>query len=145
MTLIMKPLPPLTLTSQISLGVLVLATMIGLVHGIAEIHHLATLRQQQPFVFAGKSLEGIRDLIRDEKYVGFISDRDMNDKNISAQFAQYQLALAPTILELNNPRHRFLILDLQDPRHAAMVLTQTQARPLRKNNLGIIIAERMRP
>jgi hypothetical protein len=106
---------------------------------------LAAKRSAQPFVFTGQSFEQLKSLFDGERIIGYISDRDMNDKNIGAHFAQTQLAMAPIILDLNNPHHRFLILDCQDESFALTVMQNARARALKRSNTGIIIAERIGP
>ena len=87
----------------------------------------------------------IKPLFQGERAVGYISDRNIDDKNIGAQFAQAELAIAPIMLDFNAPNHRFLIVDCQDERNAVAILKKFHARPIKRSNTGIIIAERIAP
>ncbi|MBF0569421.1 MAG: hypothetical protein HQL18_01430 [Candidatus Omnitrophica bacterium] len=143
----MKPFPKaFPLTTMITLAVIALAAAAGLVQTVQQLNKLVPLRRERPFVFAGIIFEGARGIIAGEKYVGYLTDRDIKgDKNAAARFAHAQMALAPIILDLNNPGHRLLIIDCQNPQVAAVILAKIKARPLRQNGPGLIIAERMAP
>jgi hypothetical protein len=130
------------LSTKIFLGITALVLMLGSVQTARELVRLTGLRQQNPFVFGGEAFAGVKDLIQDEKYVSYITDKNLSvDKNI-AEFSQAQFSLAPVILDLNNPNHRFLIINCESKPHAQAVLKYYQARPIRQNNLGVILAAR---
>lgn len=137
--------PSLPLRTQITLVIIFLASATGLVHTGHNLYKISQKRREAPFVFAGAPFETIRPLFQGERSVGYLTDRDINDKNVGAQFAQAQLALAPIIMDFNNPAHRFLIVDCQDPRQAAAIITRLKAYPVKRSNTGIIIAERRQP
>jgi hypothetical protein len=137
--------PPIRKRSYIVLTGIIFAILTGGIHAGKLLQQLTAKRSAQPFVFTGQSFEQLKSLFDGERIIGYISDRDMNDKNIGAHFAQTQLAMAPIILDLNNPRHRFLILDCQDESFALTVMQNARARPLKRSNTGIIIAERIGP
>ncbi|MBF0121904.1 MAG: hypothetical protein HQL21_00680 [Candidatus Omnitrophica bacterium] len=136
---------PLPWKSKIILSAIALAILVGLFLAYHDLTILSAKRRNQPFVFAGKPFEMIKFLFKGERVIGYISDRNIDDKNIGAQFAQTQLGMAPIILDLNNLNHRFLILDCQDERNATNIMMKFNIRPIKRSNTGIIIAERDMP
>jgi hypothetical protein len=133
------------LSTKIFIAITALLVGWGSVQTIQELIKLTRLRQKNPFVFGGEAFTGIKDLIQGEKYVGYITDKDLKaDKNI-AEFSQAQFSLAPVILDLNNPNHRLLLINCESKQRAQAVLQYYKARPVRKNNLGVILAAREGP
>jgi hypothetical protein len=132
----------LPLSNKIFLGITALAITLGAFQSVMELQKLCVLRRQHPFIFGGEAFAGVKDLINGEKYVSYITDKDLKaDKNI-AEFSQAQFSLAPVILDLNNPNHRFLIINCESPLRAKTVLQYFHAKPIRQSNLGVILAIR---
>jgi hypothetical protein len=130
------------LSTKTFLVIIALIITFGSVQAVRELIKVTELRQQNPFVFAGEAFAGAKSIIKDEKHVSYITDKDLAaDKNI-AEFSQAQFSLAPVILDLNNPNHRFLIINCDSPQRAKAVLQYYKARPVRQNNLGVILAVR---
>jgi hypothetical protein len=130
------------LSTKIFLVITALIIALGSVQTVRELVKLTGLRQQHPFVFGGEAFEGVKDVIQGEKYVSYITDKNLNvDKNI-AEFSQAQFSLVPVILDLNNPNHRFLLINCESKPHAQAVLQYYKARPIRQNTLGVILAAR---
>ena len=98
-------------------------------------------RKRQPFYFLGTTFEAIRPLLKNVKYVGYCTDKDMDDKKNAAFFSEAQYVLAPTILDLNNPTREFLILDFSDEKKAISKIRELKAVPLKRSPQGIILAK----
>ncbi len=132
----------LPLSAKIVSSIIGLIIIAGAVQTALELTKLCGLREKNPFHFAGDNFAPILNQIRGEKYVGYITDKDMNkDQNI-VEFEQAQFSLVPVILTLNDPNHRFLIVNCTSPLKAAAFLKSYGARVLRQNNLGTILAVR---
>jgi hypothetical protein len=135
-------LKTLTIPTRIFLGITALIVAISGIQSARDLTKLSALRRQRPFFFAGEAFAGAKDIIHGEKYAGYITDKDLKlDKNI-AEFSQAQLSLAPVILDLNNPNHRFLIINCESQERAKAVLQHYRARPIRRSSLGVILAVR---
>jgi hypothetical protein len=133
------------LSTKIFLIIIALIIALGSVQTVLDLIKVTGLRQQNPFVFAGEAFEGVKDIIQGEKYVSYITDKNLNiDKNI-AEFSQAQFSLVPVILDLNNPNHRFLIINCESKPRAQAVLQYYKARLIRQNNLGVMLAVREAP
>ncbi len=141
-----KPGCPVPWPTRIMLATVVLASTIGGVNVIRELSTMMALRAQRPYAFSGETFAPIKPAITDERAVGFITDRDIEkDPAASLRLTQAQFTLAPTILDLNNPGHRFLILDFTDRKNAMAATLQLKAKPLKISPDGIIFAERQVP
>jgi len=135
-------LKTIPLSTKTVLIITALIIVLGSVQTTWELVKVTGLRQQHPFVFGGDAFTGVKDIIQGEKYVSYITDKNLNiDKNI-AEFSQAQFSLAPVILDLNNPNHRFLLINCESKPHAQAVLKYYKAQPLRQSNLGVILAAR---
>jgi hypothetical protein len=125
------------------IGICALISAAGIFQSTVELSKLIDARKQTPFFFAGLKVAGINKALKGEKYIGYYSDQNF-DKNPKAlaQFAQFQLEMAPLILDNVDLNHRFLILDCQDPANAMKKLQELQAKALSRNNYGTILAVR---
>ncbi len=103
---------------------------------------LSAKRKRQPFYFSGTTFEAIRPLLKNVKYAGYCTDKDMDDKKNAALFSQAQYVLAPTILDLNNPAREFLIFDFSDEKKAISKIRELKATPLKRSPQGIIVAKK---
>jgi len=127
------------------LALVSLAVLIGAVNTVRELITLSEQRAARPYFFGGEQFAPIKPAIKNERAIGFMTDRDINKDTVSMRFTQAQFTLAPTILDLNNPEHRFLILDFEDRQKAFAAAKQANARPLKISPEGIIFAERQMP
>jgi len=82
-----------------------------------------------------KDLEGVR-------IAGFLSDGNETPEGNDGQFMLAQYMLAPTILDLNISTHRYSILDCSTPGKAMGILKIINAKPIRVNLFGKILAEK---
>ncbi len=103
-------------------------------------------RAQRPYFFLGAKFFGISPALRKEAYVGYVTDKDLDDRIAAMQFSQAQLVLAPTILDLNNTTHKFSIYDYTSPVQALKDIKAAGLYPLAHNRFGLILAgERPKP
>ena len=103
---------------------------------------IRTQRKQIPFYFSGFKFLGLEGIFRNVAYVGYYTDKDFSDKQNAAQFAEAQYILAPTILDLNNADHEFILFDCTTDAIALKMIKEIGAIPLKKNSYGIILAKR---
>ncbi len=101
---------------------------------------LAEKRKKSPFYFSGFQFLKLQDVFRGVSYVGYYTDKDLSDKQNTAQFSQAQYILAPTILELNNLSHEFILFDCTSEKAAYDKIKEIGAIPLKKSTSGIILA-----
>ncbi|MBF0388280.1 MAG: hypothetical protein HQL20_10610 [Candidatus Omnitrophica bacterium] len=119
-----------------------LAILWGIVGTVRELTALQAKRRAQPYAFGGEIFAGIKGATGSEKYLGYLTDRDINNDKVAMRFTQAQFTLAPLILDFNNPNHRLLILDFQDLKQAVALAEKMQLRLLKRSPQGLLFAER---
>ena len=97
------------------------------------------------FYFIGMRFSGLQGILKNVDYIGYYTDKDPADKITAAQFSQAQYILAPVILDLDNTSHRFILFNCSIEKKAFEIIEKIGAVPLKKNQYGIVLAERKRP
>lgn len=110
-----------------------------------DIWDLHSKREKNPFFFVGYIFSGLDDILKDTKYVGYFTDKSMDNSAYAAQFAQAQYTLAPIILDLNNTQHDFILFDCENLTTAQQKIKELQLLPIRRNQFGIILTRRRMP
>ena len=101
-------------------------------------------KKSLPFRFLGLKFAGLESVFRDIPYIGYYTDKDLNEKQNAAQFAQAQYILAPAILDLNNTNHEFILFDCTAEDKALKKIKEIHAVPIKKNDFGIILARKIK-
>ena len=101
-----------------------------------------TLIPERPVGFAGTKFSGLENILKQETRIGYITDLDLKETAVLAEYEQAQYVLAPAILEFNNPNSRFLIIHCSSDTAASRMLKDLGARSLTRNNFGVILAMR---
>ncbi len=107
----------------------------------STIHIHQEKRKHLPFYFSGYRFLGIESFFKGIKYAGYYTDRDLNEEEISAQYAQAQYILAPTILDLDYSQYKYILFDCTSESAAIAKIKKMAAIPLKKNQFGIILAQ----
>ncbi|MFH1359656.1 MAG: hypothetical protein ABIJ41_01290 [Candidatus Omnitrophota bacterium] len=94
------------------------------------------------FNFPGFQFSGLKDDLRDVPYVGYFTDKDLDVPLYAAQFQQAQLILAPTVLDLNNTGHEYIIFDCTTPQIAFRKMKELHVQPLKINPLGAVLGQK---
>lgn len=123
--------------------IILLAIAGGMTEVVRGLAAAEAKRQGHPYFFGGDMFAPLKGASGAEKYIGYLTDRNINDDQVSMRFTQAQFTLAPVILDFNNPNHRLLILDFQDEKKAVSTGIDLKARPLKRSPQGIIFAERL--
>ena len=131
----MKPKP-------IFILVLVLVITVNLAESFVDILGLYSKRQNNPFFFSGSIFLGLEKMFQDVKYVGYYTDKNLNERPTAAKFAQAQYILAPAILDLNATDHEFILFDCSREEIARRKIEDIKAVPLKKNKFGVILAKK---
>ena len=101
-------------------------------------------KKSLPFRFLGLKFAGLENTFRDIPYIGYYTDKDLNEKQNAAQFAQAQYILAPTILDLNNTDHEFILFDCTATDKALKKIREIHAAAIKKNDFGIILTRKIK-
>lgn len=90
----------------------------------------------------GFEFEGLKNYLKGIPRVGYISDKNQSAEGNDGRFMMAQYMLAPTVLDLNNPNHRYVVLDVLTPESAINILKIINARVITVTPYGKILAER---
>ena len=109
-----------------------------------EITKMQKIRRIVPFYFSGSKFLGLEGILKNVKYIGYYTNKDFSVTQNVAQFSEAQYVLAPSILELNNTDHDFILFDCTTVEVALAKIKEMRAIPLKKNQYGIILARKIR-
>ncbi len=101
---------------------------------------MSQVRKRIAYTFLGDRFRGLEDFIGNAPHIGYATDKNLDDNRSAMQFAQAQLVLAPTILDLNNTTHEFVIFDYTTPQAAIKKIKELKLQALKANPYGIILA-----
>lgn len=93
-----------------------------------------------PLHSLGDKFKGLETLFKNERIVGYYTDKNIEHPLVIAQIQQAQYLLAPTVLDLTTMQHPFVILDCSSPQAALSKIQELGLQPLKANNFGIILA-----
>jgi len=105
-----------------------------------EIIRMKRERKDKPYVFLGFKFSGLKEILGDVSYIGYITDKNLDNKIDAMQFAQAQYKLAPIILELNGTQHKYVLIDCSSIEVAKEKIKELDLVPIRQNQFGIILA-----
>jgi hypothetical protein len=102
------------------------------------------VRSQQPYIFLGFKYLGLSEFFAAGSRVGYLTDRDQEQRANAMEFAQAEYILAPVTLDLNNAEHEYLILAFSSPQKTLQAIKEKKLIPLKQNKFGIILAKNPR-
>jgi len=136
---LINTLPGLRLPLILTIAAGLLA--INLVQTFQTVRTLQTKRRIRPYTFAGDQFFPVKDFLKNERRVGYWSDRSLDDRQTAALFAQAQYVLAPSILELNSTDLPFVIFDCRDKTKQITIIRDLGLNPLKVSPSGLVLAE----
>ncbi len=98
------------------------------------------LSPQHPINFSGLKFSGLDDILEHETIIGYTSDLDIKETGPLADYEQAQYMLAPIVLDIINPAHKFIVINPSNDTAALDKLKEFKARPLLRNQFGVILA-----
>ena len=96
-------------------------------------------RNSNPLHSLGYQFKGLETIFKNVRTIGYYTDKDLNNSLAIAQFEQAQYMLAPTVLDLNQTKYRWVIFDCTSPHVALEAIKKSGLTPLKENH-GIILA-----
>ena len=121
---------------------LAVIVIVNLTQSLQDIIQEKAKRQKVPFFFAGYKFYCLEKVFKDIKYAGYYTDKNLDEPVDAAQFAQAQYILAPTILDLNNTSHTFIIFDCTNEELALTRIKEIGAVPIKRSPFGLILARK---
>ncbi len=123
----------------------VLLLSVNTLHLIKEATRMRKIRKIKPYTYLGLKFSGLDDILHKEKYVGYYTDKDLDNRTDAMQFAQAQYILSPIILDLNNVDHTFILFDCSHPQIAIEKMKEINVIPVKINQFGVILARNLKP
>lgn len=105
-----------------------------------ELKKMKETREKMPYIFVGLKFGGLKDILGHISYMGYYTDKDMDNRIDALQFAQAQYTLAPIVLDFNNTQYEYVLFDCSKEQIAFEKIEEIGAVPIRKNQFGIILA-----
>ncbi len=96
-------------------------------------------RKTIPLHSLGFQFIGLENIFKDERVVGYYTDKDLKEPLAIAQFEQAQYMLAPTVLDLDHTHYRWVIVDCTSLQAAMEAIRRLGLTPLKAHN-NIILA-----
>ena len=102
-------------------------------------------RKLGPHNLVGYKFFGLEQYLKNEEFVGYYTNENMEDKDPQKLFAHAQYILAPTILDFGNFDHEYILLVCSSEAEAFRKMNEIDAQPLLKNQYNVILAKRNKP
>ena len=106
-----------------------------------EIQLLSKIQRIQGHQKIGKKFYGLDNAFKNIKYVGYYTDKDLKDPENNKQVSEAQYVIAPTIVDINNTDHEFILFDCTSENIALEKIEEINATIIQKH-LGIILARK---
>ena len=132
----------LPLGKKILWGLVALLAAVNIVQTTMNLISIYPRRKPVAFNFAGDKFNGLQKLLKNEKYIGYYTDRNLDDPKPMTELLQAQHAVIPLILDPNNIEHRYVIVDCANIPAAVEKFKALGARPMTGNNNGLFLVER---
>lgn len=116
---------------------------INYTHLAQEVIQVSKIRRYQAHQPVGKIFYGLDNVFKGIPYIGYFTDKDLEEAAHNKQFSEAQYTIAPTILDINNTEHEFILFDCLDESLALKKIQEIHATILQKRG-GLILARRQK-
>jgi hypothetical protein len=135
----MKDLP---LTKKILWAIIALLAAINIVQTTTALVSIYPHKKPVAFNFAGQKFDGLQKLLKNEKYIGYYTDQDIDEPRPMMELLQAQYTVIPLILDAKSLEHRYIIVNCTNIPAAIEKFKNLGARPMTGNNNGLFLVER---
>ena len=132
----------LPLGKKILWSVIALLTAVNIVQTAAHLISIYPAKKAAAFNFAGDKFNGLQNLLKNERYIGYYTDQNIDAPRPMMELLQAQHAVIPLILDPNNIEHRYIIVNCADIPAAIEKFKALGARPVTRSNMGLFLVER---
>lgn len=105
-----------------------------------EITRYLKIRRYIPPQFPGLKFRGLNEVLPGVEFIGYYTDKNLDDMANATQFAQAQYVLAPIILLKGHEDFPYVIFDCTSPEVALKKIAELKFIAVKKNPFGIILA-----
>lgn len=99
-------------------------------------------RARGPYQFYAHYFTEVKDRLKKNQFIGYCTDKNLNEPYHNAIFTQAQYELAPIILVPNSLNHNYIFFAYNSDEKALAIINKIRATPHVKNSLNIILAEK---
>ena len=132
----------LPLHKKILWALIALLAAVNIVQTATNLITIYPRKRPTAFNFSGQRFDGLQKLLKNEKYIGYYTDQNIDDLRPMMELLQAQHAVIPLILDPNNIEHRYVIVNCANIPAAIEKFKNLGARPVTGNNNGIFLVER---
>ncbi len=132
----------LSLTKKILWSAIAVLALVNIIHTAMNLTSIYPRRKPVAFNFSGEKFNGLQTLLKNEKYVGYYTDRNIADPRPMMELLQAQYTVVPLILDPNTLEHRFIIVNCDNVPAAIEKFKALGARAVTRTSLGIFLVER---
>ncbi len=97
-------------------------------------------RKRTPYIFLGFKFAGLNAVLGNNGRIGYLTDKNMDERVNAMEFAQAEFMLVPLTLDLNNPDHEYVILSCSSPEETWKKVRDLGLVPLKQNRFGVMLA-----
>lgn len=124
------------------LGGLSVCLIVGnLIAFAGQLSRNTATRQERPYIFLGYKFLGLQEILVGHERIGYLTDKDMDERVAAMEFAQAEYALAPVTLDLNNPAYEYILLNFSHPAPALAKVKELGLVVWKQNQFGVILAK----
>lgn len=110
-----------------------------------EIDRIKGLRKLIPNQIIGYQFEALAADLENVQYLGYFTDKDLEKDDAAAKLFSYaQYILAPSVLELNDLSHRYILFVCSKESIAWDKIKELNLEPYRRNKYGMVLARKRR-
>jgi hypothetical protein len=136
-----KKILPKTISQKIYIFLAIIILVLNITELKQYIAKIKPFIRLAPSLFDGRKFTNLKPFLKEEQYVSYITDKNLEHPKNSKQFAQAQYTLSPIILDEKNLNHKYAIVDCSTDKISQAVIKQLKAVPLKKNNFGIYLTQ----
>lgn len=105
---------------------------------IREITRLHKVKKMVPHQRVGQNFYGLNRIFENVEYVGYYTDKDLDEPSNNKRFSEAQYVVAPTVLDINNTDHHYVLFDCAREANALEVIQKLDLHIMQKH-LGLIL------
>jgi len=108
-----------------------------------ETYKIQKIKSVIPHQEVGKKFYGLNTILKNIEYVGYYTDKDLKTLKNNKQLTEAQYIIAPTILDLNNTKHQYILFDCSNEEIALKKIKKLGVIPLQKHQ-GLILTKNLK-
>ncbi len=100
-----------------------------------------TTKKRHDILPAQVKYAGISEFIKGQRRIGYLTEQSLDNIAAAFEFAQAQYALAPVILDFNNPNLEFVIISTASTQAALEMIRTARLEPVATNKLQVLLTK----